>query len=147
MAAAPPLPKQRRWLFLYAFLPCAQTGLAGHSGPPTPPTVRKDKRKKKTPPQTAKRKRHLVCGVCVYACLWSVLCLWLFVDVGLNWKGWQRAAGGRCPPELLTTWTCPLSDSPGFLARFLPCLQLSKEVTYLVGQLSTVIVRWKRHFL
>ena len=51
IAAAPPLPKQRRWLFLYTFFPCARTGLTGHSGPPSPPTVKKDKRKKKSPPQ------------------------------------------------------------------------------------------------
>ena len=42
-------PWQRRWLLLYTLFPCARTGLTGHSGPPTPPTVRKDKRKKKTP--------------------------------------------------------------------------------------------------
>ena len=47
MAAAPPLPKQRRWLFLNTIFPCARTGLTGHSGPPTPPTVRKNKGKTK----------------------------------------------------------------------------------------------------
>jgi hypothetical protein len=33
--------EQRRWLFLYTCIPCARTGLTGHNGPPTPPTVKK----------------------------------------------------------------------------------------------------------
>ena len=47
ITVAPPLPKQRWWAFLYTIIPCARTGLTGHSGPPTPPTVRKKQRKDK----------------------------------------------------------------------------------------------------
>ena len=35
----------------------ARTGLTGHSGPPTPPTVRKDKRKKKSPPHSRQKEK------------------------------------------------------------------------------------------
>ena len=48
---------QRRWLFLYTIIPCARTGLTGHSGPPTPPTVKKDKGKKKTPPHVRQEEK------------------------------------------------------------------------------------------
>ena len=40
-------PWQRRLLFLYTIFPCAWIGLTGPSGPPAPPTVRKDKGKTK----------------------------------------------------------------------------------------------------
>ena len=40
--------EQRRWLFLYTSFPCTRTGLTGHSGSPTPPTIKKNKGKKKS---------------------------------------------------------------------------------------------------
>ena len=53
-------PWQRWWAFPSTFMPCARTGLTGHSGPPTPPTVRKkqrkDKGKRRTPSQPPKKK-------------------------------------------------------------------------------------------
>ena len=49
--------KQRRWLFLYTLFPCARTGLTGHSGPPTPPTVKKDKGKKKSPARIRQKEK------------------------------------------------------------------------------------------
>ena len=47
MAAAPPLPKQRRWVFIYPF-PWRQTGLAGHSRAPYHQKGKRGKNKKVT---------------------------------------------------------------------------------------------------
>ena len=47
MAGAPPLPIAVTVAVSSTLIPCTRTGLTGHSGSPTPPTVRKDKGKTK----------------------------------------------------------------------------------------------------